>query len=517
MKKHLLEQVERINDEATGERLSVIVQMETGDELTSMLEAATEIIRRRRVTISARDLLPPTAETMEKARGRKATAATRRKISATEQSLSSMIVRRALAPAPIRTLARHGQQALAPLLKSRFAELTTERMARATPTRRRAARSRETVPHFWASAAALLELTRDELRELPEAVPEISEIYLNRTVRVPPVVDVRTLPASVVQMETHVSAWGLQKTGALAAWGAFGKRGEGVKVAVLDTGVDGTHPELKGQLAGFAEFDDRGRSVPGSAAYDSGRHGTHVAGTVVGRNAGGHWIGMAPDARVLGALVLKNGSGTDAQILAGMQWAMEQGADVINMSLGGLRMTADVMDTYTRTIINAVRLGIPVVVAIGNDGHQTSGAPGNDYFAFGVGATDAADRAAGFSGGRTQVILRSRYIDERHLPLVYGKPDVCAPGVAVYSCVPGAGYASWNGTSMATPHVAGAIALMLSATSLRSVEPAQRAFLLQDLLTATVEELGESGQDHRYGFGRIDVLRAIGHAKELGF
>jgi Subtilase family len=70
---------------------------------------------------------------------------------------------------------------------------------------------------------------------------------------------------------------------------------------------------------------------------------------------------------------------------------------------------------------------------------------------------------------------------------------------------------------MATPHVAGAIALLLSATSIRNVDGDKRAFLLQDLLTATVEELGESGQDHRYGFGRIDVLRAIGYAKELGY
>jgi len=125
---------------------------------------------------------------------------------------------------------------------------------------------------------------------------------------------------------------------------------------------------------------------------------------------------MAPEAEIFGGLVLNGGSGTDAQILAGMQWAIQKGADVISMSLGGLRMTPDVMDTYTRMIISANRLGIPVVVAIGNAGHQTSGGPGNDYFAFAVGATDVEDRAAGFSGGRTQIITASRYIRQKYGP-----------------------------------------------------------------------------------------------------
>jgi len=109
----------------------------------------------------------------------------------------------------------------------------------------------------------------------------------------------------------------------------------------------------------------------------------------------------------------------------------------LSLSLGGLRMSPDVLDTYTRTILNANRLGIPVVVAAGNDGSQTTGSPGNDVFAFTVGATDIADRPAGFSGGRTQVITTSRYIDPKYLPLVYSKPEVTAPGVDVYSAVPG--------------------------------------------------------------------------------
>jgi subtilisin family serine protease len=163
-------------------------------------------------------------------------------------------------------------------------------------------------------------------------------------------------------------------------------------------------------------------------------------------------------------------------------------------------------------------LGIPVVVSIGNEGSQTSGSPGNDYFAFTVGATDASDRAAGFSGGRTQIIENSRYISQEYLPVVYSKPDVSAPGVDIFSSVPGGSWEVMSGTSMATPHVAGAIALLLSKpTTIADLEGIHRVNLLQTLLSSTVQELGESGQNHRFGFGRIDVLRAFGYANELGY
>ncbi len=135
-----------------------------------------------------------------------------------------------------------------------------------------------------------------------------------------------------------------------------------------------------------------------------------------------------------------------------------------------------------------------------------------------VGATDHLDRPAGFSGGRTQVIEESEVIDPRYLPLLYSKPDLCAPGVAVASSVPGGSWEAYNGTSMATPHVAGAVALLLSATRIRDVVPVgERAFVVQDLLVGSVDELGESGQDHRHGFGLVNTLRAIGFARERGY
>jgi len=207
-----------------------------------------------------------------------------------------------------------------------------------------------------------------------------------------------------------------------------------------------------------------------------------------------------------------------AQILAGLEWAIEKNVDVISMSLGGLTLDVEAPDPYTRTLLTALAAGIPIVTAIGNEGSQTTGTPGNDWFAFSVGATDHLDRAAGFSGGRTHIIRQSRYLNPDVLPLIYSKPEVSAPGIAIRSAVPGNKWATFNGTSMATTHVAGAIALLLSATNIGSrVADAQRAFLLQDLLIGSVEELGESGQDHRYGFGRINILRAISFAKDRGY
>ena len=193
-------------------------------------------------------------------------------------------------------------------------------------------------------------------------------------------------------------------------------------------------------------------------------------------------------------------------------------AQVISLSLGGLRLAADVLDTYTRTIINANRLGIPVVVAVGNEGSQTSGSPGNDYFAFTVGATDSEDWAAGFSGG----------------------PHAGLYEFALYQAgVPAAGLLeagrlragdrylflrSEGKVGGLERHFHGdplrsrAMALLLGIPTQIASQPAsQRTNLIQSLLISTVKQLGEAGQNHRFGYGRIDVLRALAYARELGY
>ncbi|MEM7316741.1 MAG: S8 family serine peptidase, partial [Planctomycetota bacterium] len=161
--------------------------------------------------------------------------------------------------------------------------------------------------------------------------------------------------------------------------------------------------------------------------------------------------------------------------------------------------------------------GSLIVAAIGNDGHQTTGAPGNDYFSLAVAAQDSRGRVAGFSGGRTHILEKSNFIDSKHLPLVYTKPDMSAPGVRVKSSVPGKKWASFNGTSMATPHVSGAAALLFAATDLSDHTVSQRAFLARDILLGGVTDQGEAGQDQRYGYGSLNVLKSIDEALNRGF
>ena len=204
-------------------------------------------------------------------------------------------------------------------------------------------------------------------------------------------------------------------------------------------------------------------------------------------------------------------------MLAGIDWALDRNVDVISMSLGALVIGPETPGTYTRAIVECFLRGVAVVAAMGNEGDGTSGSPGNDLFALTIGATDVDDVVAGFSGGRTQIVTESTVIRPELLPLPYPKPDVGAPGVAVESSVPGGGWAILSGTSMATPHAGGALAL----AAVGHRRPGRRRGRGSGRHPHRRDgrrrrPLGEAGQDHRYGFGRIDVLRSIGLARERG-
>ncbi|WP_210530393.1 S8 family serine peptidase [Rubellimicrobium arenae] len=518
----LRHQIEFILDNGRDEIREVIIKTGPASPGEDQFNRSmADAIRRRSLAVSPRDVLPPEIDSASDQGGPKArmAASASGRRGAMDLSLTATLAPQSAEPsrsrAAIGRLRAASLRSMRSVIDSEIIQRNLSENAGGPSDRSGHLEPRT----FWASGSFLLRIREDDLMRLYESdlAGELEGVFPNRRIATPPHIVTKKIPSLVE--DNKVSAWGVRSIGALSAWGAFGARGRGVKIGLLDTGVDPDHPDLKGKIAAWAEFDADGAMIPGSKAHDSDQHGTHCAGIMVGGNASGRWIGVAPDARIAAALVLDGArGGTDAQVLAGIDWAIEQKVDVINMSLGGLTWGPDAPSTYTSAILNALQVGIPVVTAIGNEGSQTTGSPGNDLLAFAVGATDSVNRVAGFSGGRTQVIRQSPYFPEDMLPLVYSKPDVTAPGVAIYSSIPGGTWEYFNGTSMAAPHVAGAIAILLSATDIKArVEPDLRASVLQDLMTGAAEELGEAGKDHRFGFGRVDVLRAIGFAKDLGY
>ncbi|MDX3234201.1 S8 family serine peptidase [Streptomyces sp. ME03-5709C] len=272
-----------------------------------------------------------------------------------------------------------------------------------------------------------------------------------------------------------------------------GDTGENVDVAVLDTGVDADHPDLADRIASRQSF------VPDEDTDDHVGHGTHVASIIAGTGAasGGKEKGVAPGARLRIGKVLDNtGSGNISYALAGMEWAaLDQHARIINMSLG-TDQPSDGTDPMSQAIDRlSAQTGALFVVAAGNAGGPGSvGAPGTATSALTVGAVDSADSLAPFSsrGPRVDGAL---------------KPEITAPGVdilAANSQFAGNGqgaYQSMSGTSMATPHVAGAAALLAAA------HPDLTGAQLKDLLASS------SRQTPAYdafdaGSGRLDVAAA---------
>ncbi len=290
--------------------------------------------------------------------------------------------------------------------------------------------------------------------------------------------------------------WGLAKIGAKSAWSVFGVTGKGVRIGHLDTGVDASHPDLAGKIAAWAEFDGNGNLVA-SSPHDSGIHGTHTAGILVGGSASGAPIGVAPGAKLVSALVLNGGSGTLVQVLAGMQWvldpdgnpATDDGAQVLSMSLGASGQYQIFQDVTDRLLA----AGVLPVFAVGNSGPGEADAPGNCVGAMAVGATMYSDQVASFSGGGLVNWNNKAYV----------KPEIVAPGYGIPSSIPGGRYQTMSGTSMATPHVAGAAALLLEANPNLSVDQ------LRSVLTSTARDLGDPGVDVRYGSGLLNVMAAL--------
>ncbi|MFC8228771.1 S8 family serine peptidase [Streptomyces sp. NPDC057287] len=277
------------------------------------------------------------------------------------------------------------------------------------------------------------------------------------------------------------------------AW-AEGFDGKGTTVAVLDTGIDATHPDVKDRITQSRSF------VPGEEVDDANGHGTHVASTIAGSGAAsdGANKGVAPAADLIVGKVLSNeGSGADSGIIEAMEWAKDEGADVVSMSLGS-SIPDDGTDPMAQAVDALSADGGPLfVIAAGNAyGAGTIGSPGSAASALTIAAVDKQDARAGFSS--MGPLVRSHGL----------KPDLSAPGVdinaAASQSVPGIEgmYQQLSGTSMATPHVAGAAAI------LKQRHPEWSGGRIKDALMSSSKRLPDY-TPYEQGTGRLDVKAAV--------
>ncbi|MCX4390863.1 carboxypeptidase regulatory-like domain-containing protein [Micromonospora peucetia] len=337
------------------------------------------------------------------------------------------------------------------------------------------------------------------------ASPEVESVALDEQYTLP-----ETTPGA-----PRLPTWGLEKVRATDVWADHGFTGEGVVVGIMDGGVDGGHPALAGSYRGrdgdhaHSWFAATGENYPTPA--DGGGHGTHVAGTIVGAPPG-DVTGVAPGAEWIAVKIFNDaGRASTSGIHAGFEWMLAPGGDpskapdVVNNSWGS-------DDTYATEFwedVNAwVAAGIFPNFAAGNNGPGplTVGSPASFPQTFAVGATDINDQIASFSSRGS-----ATWDGVAHV-----KPQVSAPGQDIYSTWPRAldpdGYHTISGTSMATPHVTGVIALLLSAKPGLSVDA------IRELLTSTARTEPHMGRlpNNDYGVGIADARAAVVAARFSG-
>ncbi len=310
--------------------------------------------------------------------------------------------------------------------------------------------------------------------------------------------------------------WGVGRIRADEVWATFGTRGEGIVVANIDTGVRATHAALNAQYRGTVTGDDDfdfydPANICGGTVCDNNDHGTHTMGTMVGDDGSTNQIGVAPDAQWIAAKGCEGSKCSNASILSSAQWMLApcafgddpgdpscdpaQRPHIINNSWGGPGG-----DSWYQALVAAWDAsGILHTFSAGNSGPgaDTVSSPSDYCNTNSTGATDINDAVAGFSSRGPGAF-----------PACTDKPNVSAPGANVRSSVASSdvAYANFNGTSMASPHVAGCMALLLS------MDPSLDQPAMMNLLQSTAVDLGAAGFDYDYGHGRIDCYEA---AREL--
>ena len=318
-----------------------------------------------------------------------------------------------------------------------------------------------------------------------------------------------------------------------------GYTGKGVLVGVIDTGVN-FHKDLEKNLwDGGEEYPNHGYNTYDNNhdIHDGFNHGTHCAGIICGDGSSGIQTGIAPDAKVMCIKVMDDAGGGNANtVCSGIEFAIEHGANVLNMSLGFPNASMSTREALRQTYVNALEANVAIVTAVGNDGmlnltfpvpnsvRVPGGCPppwlhpdqqvnaGGLSACIAVSAVDNSNRVADFSSRGPFTWQTSSYADYPYLPgreIGLIRPDVCAPGVGIISCnnTGNNGYISMDGTSQATPCVTGVICLMLQKNP--SLTPAQ----ICETLETTATKLSET-KSNETGSGCVNALLAIESIEE---
>jgi len=311
-----------------------------------------------------------------------------------------------------------------------------------------------------AIAASLPQAAIDALQKNPQVV------------RIEPDVEVHAIGETI--------PWGITQIGADIVQ-ASGNTGNGIKVAVIDSGVDYTHPDLADNYAGGYDFVNNDADP-----MDDNNHGTHVAGTIAAAVNGLGVVGVAPKVSLYAVKVLnRRGSGDFSDVIAALEWCVDNGIQVTNNSFGS---SGDPGISVQQAYDAAYAAGVLSIAAAGNEGtsdvtEDTVGYPAKYDSVVAVAATDINDARASFSSTGPAV-------------------ELSAPGVSIYSTVRKSAYATYSGTSMASPHVAGVAALVIAAGTGTTPET------VRTQLQNTADDLGADGKDPVFGFGLVNAVAA---------
>ncbi len=331
------------------------------------------------------------------------------------------------------------------------------------------------------------------------------------------------------------TTWGLEKINAPDVW-ALGYEGEGIIVAVVDTGCNYNHNDIHNQMwhdtaAGY-HYGWNFASGTGDPMDTSG-HGTHTAGTVAGDGTSGTQTGVAPEATIM-ALKTAMTFSTEQQCWDAYEFAVEHGASVVSSSFGWPQSQNPDRQSWREVVENSLAAGVHHAIAAGNEGgnpsipgdirtpgdcpppwlHPNQTTTGGLSAVVTVGATDSNDNLASFSSlGYSTWKYDAPWFDYPDTAPAIGliDPDISGPGVDVVSLSYSnpSGYTTMSGTSMATPHIAGCMALLLDANP--NLTNAQ----MDSLLEMTSVDLGAAGKDNYYGAGRVDIYQAVLAALEM--